>query len=391
MEKFLFADGQDICLFENGSVKKYASTFIKNYKINAESIVRAKKWKHSGEGALFRSDAMEQDVSPVNYSINGIYPAEGENEIVYSFTVNETSGIYIKDLSAEKADEAHVINSLDYEFTGGCMDASTRLLAISVRRNDFNSDIALFNVNTGDYKTVTDGDTLDEDPFLSPESADIVYFSSRGVGRDANGNFAGFSNASICKLNIDSVEVEYVKSSDKFSYIKPVVHDGKLYAIKTPAVEKRSNPILEIILIPVRIVQALANFINLFVNAFTGKSITAGAYSPAKGREYDGKKIYISGNLIEVDKELKKNARKKDSDYGFVPPSWQLVEVETDKVIKSGILDFDIMQDGTIIMTNGRRIFCYKDGKTEKICNTESCLKVCCKHRTTKTSDIFEF
>ena len=78
-------------------------------------------------------------------------------------------------------------------------------------------------------------------------------------------------------------------------------------------------------------------------------------------------------------KRAKKNASKRDTDYGLVPSSWQLIEVESGKVIKSGIADFDIADDGAIYATNGRRIFEIRQNSCKKICDASACFAISCK------------
>lgn len=392
MLKFTFADGQEICAFDGEKVTKYHSKFIENYKANAESIVRAKQWKTAGDGARFR-ETVATDVSDLTFDccISGVFPTEDENNVIYTFTVNQTSGVYKKELGDEKSPETHVINSIDYEFYGGYYDCANGKLTTSVRRGYYNSDIAVMDVATGDYRTVTDGDTMDEDPYISPDDGNIIYYSSRGVGRDGGGNFVCFSPSSIYRLNLADLSLTEVAASPSYSYFKPAYYGGKLYAIKAPAKQKRGNPLLEIILIPWRILQGIAGFINLFVKVFAGKSITSDGDNPAKGREYDSRKIVIAGNLIDVEKEKKKNASKKDADFGIVPNSWQLVEVESGKVVKSGVADYDIAEDGTFIVTNGRRIFAVRDGECKKVANAEFCVRVNCRHAVKSSSDLFGF
>ena len=247
-------------------------------------------------------------------------------------------------------------------------------------------------MKSGDYKVITDGDTLDTDPYISPDDGNIIYFSSRGVGRDNHGEFVEYSPSVICRLDLSSMTIDEITPPAGYSYFKPVLHGGKLYAIKAPLKEKRRNGFVEFLLFPWRILQGIANLINIFVTATTGKSLTEGGTNPARGRDYDSRKIVLSGNLIDVDKQLKKNASKKDSDYGFIPKSWQLIEVESGNIIKSGIGDFDIAEDGTIIATNGRRIFEIKDGKSRKICNADFCIRVNCRHSSKKKQDsLFDF
>lgn len=391
MIEFLFSDGEEICSYSDGVVKRQRSKFIEKYKQTAIDTERAKSWKHSGEGAQFRGDVRygEDGVNFVS-SINGIYPL-ADNTVAYSFTINRTSGIYITVPYDDKAQEVHIVNSVDYDFSGGCADAGSNVLFCSLSRNAYNSDIAVFNLDTGDYKTVTDGDTLDCEPFVSPRNGNIIYFTSRGAGRDGQGNFIKYSPAAICKLNLSDMAIEEVAASDSLNYMKPIEFGGKLYAITAPVKEKGVNPIIELLLMPFRIVQAIANFLNVFVKAFTGKSLASGGDNPAKGREYDSRREYVKGNLINYEKELKKNKSKKDKDYGFIPKSWKLIEVGGGSVIKSGVADFDILPDGTFIVTNGRRIFAVKDGKTTKLCNTENCLTVACVHRSQTKNDLFDF
>lgn len=91
-----------------------------------------------------------------------------------------------------------------------------------------------------------------------------------------------------------------------------------------------------------------------------------------------------------MDKQTKRNASKNDPDFGFVPISWKLVEVESGTVIKSGVCDFDIAEDGTFIAANGMLVLAIKDGKRKKVCNAETCLHVSCRHTNVKAeSDVF--
>lgn len=389
MIKFTYVDGQTICVCDGEKIKKYESGYIQSYIRNAESLRRSSEWKKSGEGALFRGDVTYKSNSEqsVESSINGVYPTADDDWIVYSFTVNEASGIYKKNLSDDKTPETHVINSHETSFGGGMLDCAKRALAVSVRRGYYNADIGIFDLNGDDYKLVTDGDTFDEDPYISPDDGDVIYFSSRGVGRDGHGEFVEYAPSVICRLDLGAMSVEEVAASPKYSYFKPVYHGGKLYAIKAPSKVKRGNAFIEFLLFPWRILQAIASFINIFVTATTGKGLTEGGGNPARRRDYDSRKIEIAGNLIDVDKQAKKNASKKDGDFGFIPKSWQLVEVESGKVIKNGVCDYDIDEDGTIIATNGRRIFEIKDGKCRKICNADFCLRVNCKHGSDSKSE----
>ena len=148
---------------------------------------------------------------------------------------------------------------------------------------------------------------------------------------------------------------------------------------------------VEILLIPYRIIQAIVMFVQAFVTMFTGKSMTSGGSNPARGRETDSRKLFVDGNLIEAEKELKRNKRFKDKEYGFIPMSWKLVKIENGKAvpIKSGICDFDLCEDGGIYCTNGKHVFYIKDGKTVKVADADLCLSVSTASERNFTEDDF--
>lgn len=93
----------------------------------------------------------------------------------------------------------------------------------------------------------------------------------------------------------------------------------------------------------------------MFVMCFTGKPLVSGQSGrsvdagggAAKNGKADAKKIFINNNLLNVDKELKKN--KKQEDYGFIPASWKIVRLGKDgkgeTEIAAGAADFCIVEE----------------------------------------------
>ena len=102
----------------------------------------------------------------------------------------------------------------------------------------------------------------------------------------------------------------------------------------------------------------------------------------AKNGKRDAKKVFINNNLLNVDKELKKN--KKQEDYGFIPSSWKLVKLarggEAEKELASGVADFCLVEENgkkEFVYTNGKHIFSVEEGqKRKKLTDVDFCLKV---------------
>lgn len=380
MEKFAYTDGDKIGVFDGERTKLYESEYILRYREYSETRVKNDEWKYMGEGARFRGDydGRRNRVEKIYAYINGVQ-WEGD-KVLYSFTVNGSSGVYRKDVTNEKAREEHILSSSDYEILSVHCGGNGQV-AVTVRPDVITSHIGILDCRSSELKTLTDGDSRDQNAYFSPVNADTVFFDSAGVGRSSDGDFSGrYTPAAICSLDMGTMEIKEILSDKKVSYVKPKqAKDGTLYCIERPNKEKRGgNPLLEILLIPFRILQAIVMFVQAFVTLFTGKSLTSGGDNPTRGRESDSRKLYVDGNLIEAEKELKRNKKFKDKEYGFIPMSWKLVKVTDGKTepIKSGICDFTLCGDGGIYCTNGRHIFYLKDGETKKVADADMCLNV---------------
>lgn len=388
--KFVFSDGEQLGVYKDGAVQKFESNYIVHYRETAVRSAKTKEWKTQGHAAELMEEGYlfgGRGETSVTAAIHGVALTEDENRIVYAFSVNDSSGIYSKLLDDEIRTEAHIVSANDVEFMSVSYNSDGEMLA-AVQVDSVTSRIALFPKGSGDYKCITGGDSLDENPSFD-RSGSAVLFNSYGVGRDGNNNFIEYMPSEIYRLNLSTLDVEAIASDPKYSYIKPLSDaDGNVYCIKKPNRERSGgNPLVEVLLIPVRIVQAIAGFISTFVMCFSGKSLVSGGAvdsggGAAKNGKRDAKKVFINNNLLNVDKELKKN--KKQEDYGFIPSSWKLVKLarggEEEKELASGVADFCLVEENgkkEFVYTNGKHIFSVEEGeKRKKLTDVDFCLKV---------------
>lgn len=389
--KFVFSDGEKIGVYRDGNAEKSESVYIAHYRETAIRDSKNKEWKTQGHTAQLLAEGIYTNGEErVVAAIHGVSLTPDENRVLYAFTVNDSSGIYSKLTDDEKKTEMHIVSSNEADFMSVACNGRGEMLA-AVQTDPVTSRIAVFQKDSGDYKCVTGGDSLDENPSFGADGKSVL-FNSYGVGRDANNNFVEYMPSEIYRLNLSTLDVDPVKSDPKLSYIKPVEdREGNLYCIRKPGKEKTGgNPVVEILLIPVRIIQAIAGFISSFVMCFTGKPLVSGQSSrsvdggggAAKNGRPNAGKAFINNNLLNVDRELKKN--KKQEDYGFIPSSWKLVRLAKDGTedveIASGVADFCLVEeDGkkTFVYTNGKHIFSVREGeKRKKLADTDFCLKV---------------
>ena len=383
--EFLFIDGEKLCVYKDKKVKTYESGYITRYRETSLVTAKNTEWKKKGRPERLLNEGYLFDEEEGVYAVlHAVSPTTKENQILYSFTVNETSGIYRKYLNDEKKTEAHIISSNEVDFTT-LSNTSSGLLA-TVKKGDVTADIALFSEDQSEYKCLTGGDSLDENPSFQKDGK--ILFNSYGVGRDENNNFLEYAPSEIYSLNLQTMEIQELLSSEEFSFVKPIESPEGFYCIKKPAKEKeKRNPLLEILLIPVRIVQGIVGFVSFFVTMFSGKQLVKDnrrGSSMARNFKKDERKIFVQNNFIKVENELKRNS--KEDFYGFIPKTWKLVEIKIEnneileREIISGVCDYCVLEDGVIVCTNGKHIFSIKT--TEKayevkgLASTDCCLKV---------------
>lgn len=391
MEKLAFTDGEQIGVFDGANVSYYESEYILRYKEYAETREKNAEWKFGGEGARFRGDyeIYRSRKEKVYADINDVQ-WDGD-KVVYAFSVNGSSGVCRKDIRDKKAQEEHIFSSVDEEILS--LHRAGSRYAVTIATQDVTTAIGTLDEKTSELKTLTGGDSRDANAYFSPQES-LLYFDSAGVGRDARGEFTGkYAPSEIYTLDLNTLEIKEILGEKKYCFFKPKPgEDGALYYLKRPAKERRGgNPFLEMLIIPVRIFQAIVMFVQVFVVAFTGKSLTSSGDNPTRGRDQDAKKLFVDGNFIEAEKELKRNRRAKDKEYGFIPLSWKLIRRtgEREEILKSGICDFALCADGGLYCTNGRHIFYWKDGKTVKVADAKCCLNVATESRAGSIPDVF--
>lgn len=391
--KFTFIDNENLCVYDNGKVEKYESTYIAHYRETALRDQKNKEWKKNSDAMLY--DNFFENNHRVDAKLLSISPTLEEKKLVYAFSVNESSGIYYKYTDDEKKTEAHILSSNDVTFRDVVVNANGEIAGV-VQSNPLTSDVALFSKDGGDYKCVTGGDSLDEHPFFGRNGD--VYFNSYGVGRNYDNEFVKYAPSEILKLNVHSLQIDTLLSDGKNSYIKPMLDsEGNLYCIRKPGDDKESkeNPLISILLVPVRIVEGIVGFVSMFVNIFAGKPLVDNkGKTPSGGgaaKNADSKKTFVNNHMLNVEKELKNNA--KDSDGGFIPRSWKLVKIPKNPddfgeaylpasavELASGVADYCLLEENgelLFLYTNGKRVFAVTEkGEKKKLCNTEFCVKL---------------
>ena len=200
MEKIVFSDGDSIRVLDEGEEGTYASQYIADYRERMRRMVKNKEWKHSGMGAVFRGDTMSEvgmdSETRVDAYINSVHAA-GEDKVLYTFTVNQTSGVIEKTLSAKKDGERFILHTNDGELLSSDYNVTDGKFVAELRRGEISSDLVLLDTERGDYVSITDGDSRDENPSFSKKRPGVVLYDSLAAGRNARGEFVEYAPAAV--------------------------------------------------------------------------------------------------------------------------------------------------------------------------------------------------
>lgn len=375
-DKIFFAVEEKMGIVNETNISYLTSQHLKRYHKNMAELKKKHAWKTEGSGATFmgaHNPMAHYSSENVNAKINGISAMNKEGKILYSLTVDEFSGIYIKNPLDDGEMEGLVTSDKDTKFFNIDYNERSEKIVASVGEGYLEKHIALLNVNSGGYNILTEGESIDDNPCWSKVDKNVIYYDSAGIALNTSGEFGGIGTKSILKLDISSGELEEVISIKKYDCFKPVEDmEGNLYFIKRPLeeIKSKSNSLKDLILIPFKLSKAIFGWMNFFTAKYTGDTLITSGQNPAKGKEKTEEEIFIEGNLINAVKTLKENQAAGESFPGVAPRNWELVKKGVSgeiKVVKKGVIDFDINNKGEILYSNGKYILKIDKNSEEEV------------------------
>jgi|GEM_PF-553899 len=357
------------------------SKYLEKYKQNLVSSAQKDDWKYQGAGAQFQGvqSAHAYEIEASTYSINSVCPFD-ESHYIYSATAKGAStwvsAIIKKDY--QSGEEQFLINRNKESLSQIDYDGGDKI-AVSVQNiDDTAKNIAVLNVRTNDFFALSGGDSVDEHPYFSKRHHNRIFFDSRGIGRDNSMRVVELASSTICAIT-DNSKFEEVLIEPNFDVFCPKDdEEGNLYYMKKPHKKARGRGVLRMmldaLLLPFWLVYGLFRLLVFFAgvakrSSEKNKNKSYGN-NPTKAQDASDREIYIQNQLINLDKEEKKNAKKGDKDTaGFAPKNVELwcMDKEGNKTkIAKGVLSYDITKDNKIVYNNGKFCFIIDDNEEGK-------------------------
>jgi len=341
-----------------------------------EKAVRTQQkhsWKSAGSdgspfsgAALWGKAAMAGDIP---LSITSICGGKEPGGLVYSLESGSLCALL--EVSQLGAEERRLWNDNQTQIRHVSLSRQTGDMVFSVLHENGTANIGVKLCGEGGIKEMTEGDSFDTAPRWLAGAGRRVVYQSAGIGRNREGHFRALGPFSIQRLDLEAGELTTLLEDPQHDYLAPqYLGDGSLLYIRRPyAAHERIHPlraIKDVVLFPFRLLYAVFHFLNFFSAMFTGRKLTSGG--GAKAREMDMKQMMIWGNLVRAQRPP---GTVQEESADLVPKTWQLhrqAEFGKPSVLASGVLAYDVWDDGRIVYTNGNAIFLLDpDGRREHV------------------------
>lgn len=357
-----------------GTIQEVESEFGQTLQTRLLQIKRKKAWKNKGimemmmpPGAMERMQNQPEPTMPV--SITSMCKGQS-GKLLYALEAGEVGGIFTIDVAHNR--ENRLFHNSNFRVSDLDFNAEKNLIACTTVYPTGIANIATMSIDSARPNDVTEGDSLDLAPRWIPNKNKALVYQSAGLGRVEEGYVGDRTPFRIEKLDFDTQEIITLASDPKSDLLSPQIgYDGMLYYIRRPFRDRRIqfnplNLLKDILLIPVRLVYAIFQWLNFFSQMYTGKPLM----SAGTNQKVEPKLLKAWGEWITPDMLKDKNFGDADAP-ALVPRNWELVkqaETGVPELLAEGVLSYDLAENGAIAYTNGSAIYMiYPDGQTERV------------------------
>ena len=373
---------------EEGECTEIISAFGREVINRSIKIQQANEWKTQKSGTPFSGSQLwgvsGTDMRAAKVAVSGMSRGGESGEIFYLLEMDTTGGLFSHDLRSGA--EKRLFHRQNFRARDLDWNEQHRLLTCSQSFDNGTANIIITNDEGRESRQLTEGDSVDEAPSWARGGGKKIVFQSAGVARNANGYYQGLGPFAIQELDLERQTLRTLVENEGYDHLLPHMKaDSTLYYIRRPYEMMGRKPLSffeflkDFLLVPFRLLRSLFHFLDFFSRTFSQKPLTT-ATGPKTGGD-DEQKIELRGRMIDA-----KNARERDAmknhDVSLVPDSWELIEripSGDTRVLAKGVVSFDLAEDGTLIHTDGRRVYQIdSQGKSQRLFKEQLIQEVGC-------------
>ena len=359
---------QGALYLKNGddSTRRFDSKFARELKQRAVEIHQKHAWKGESRTGYFAGGALwgvqAEDPLAINVRVTGVSKGRTEDEVFYTMVVGNIAGVF--KVSKSAGVESRLLHTAEYRLQGIAARPGAEQIACVVSYNSGLSHIAVMADADSPPIDITEGDSVDLAPSWVPGDANRLVFQSAGMARDDGGRLHGRGAFTIQAIDLDCGELTPIAEEDGHDLVSPRMDSaGTLYYIKRPYSKpgkedrKWYNPILDVFLLPFRMLYAIFQFLNWFTIKYTGRTLTTAGSAAQK--EIDLKRQKILSNISEAEAAVRKELLDSLEKQGAVSAAWRLMRKPAGSaadVIAKGVLAYDLHDRGEVIYSDGRTL-----------------------------------
>ncbi|NHB58119.1 hypothetical protein G9F32_08810 [Acinetobacter sp. 194] len=363
MSRIFYLSQQQLYCFDQTKSISIPCQAIDQYKKNLAEIKQRKQWKSQGAGAQFMGlNGAEAELDLSDISLTDVVYLDDKN-VVYSAHLQGGTAIQMKPIDQLNDPEGLVLRKNEFVVDSMHIDPVNRRLVLSASQEyQVERHLCILALDANRTQFITEGESLDSNPFFNPLNTDEIYYDSCGLSYTYD---VTLGPKEINKLNMTNGDLETIISDPKFDFFKPQMdRAGNLFFIQRPynsAFYKEDffSFLKNILLAPVKIIKAIVGWLDFFTQRYTGESLkrTSGA-NPAKARQKTEEELFVEGNLIKAQQTLEKNKQAGEKFPGVIPETWKLIKLTPSGeqvTVKKGVMSF-VLKDGRILYSNGQHL-----------------------------------
>jgi hypothetical protein len=338
------------------------STFAEDVRRREDEVLRRKAWKSEGASAFLSGmSAIAREVAPSpGARIESLAPGRRPGEILFTLRVGQLGGLFSYDWSVGR--ESRIHHGRETRITDLSRPGPDGNVACSVSSANGSRHLALLKGDGYDLEEITEGDSLDAAPSFSADGGAIV-FQSAGIARGPDGHILGVSPWAICRLDLATGELDDLLREDRCDLLYPhEAADGSLtfvrrrHGARGPSLRRYLKWVVGLVLLPVRLLKAVFQWLNFFTIRYTGNPLTTGdghKVDSEQAREMLALKQMMDTARREGEARSREHLAEVASESRLVRRSKEGEET----LLASGVLFYDVGSDGEIVYTTGTEVF----------------------------------
>jgi hypothetical protein len=367
------AGGQLHLKLGEAPVRAFDSAFGQQVRDRHLQIHQKHSWKEEGRGARFMGNLLwgtpERD--PVlRFAITSLTRGAGPGELLYTLDTEGRTAVCL--FRAEDASERRLLHGSAQRIRDLRAAPGREHIACSVLHADGTASIAVMGLDAADLREVTEGDAQDRFPVWAPGGGTRLVYQSASLGRDKAGQVSARGPSEVHLLDLESGTLETLATEPDRDFLGPQLDaEGNLYCVRRPhgiaGGRSFARTLLDIVLIPARLLFAVFQYLNFFSTRYTGKPLTTAG---ARRKGADIRQMMVWSNLMEAGQ-----TPDGEEPPPAVPRSWQLVRMrrgQPPETLAEGVLAFDLGGDGSVLYSTGSAIhYVGSDGRHQRLVGGE--------------------